>query len=152
VHELLRLLERAFARSSSQLTAPLSQFLASAPLGYTAGEVTSWISDVRHPLTHTDRRDIFALDTDVAPFVPRLEQAAFDVLCNKEHWRDPGSGRRSLWHPTAWVSRQGQLVRSAGTGGQFVQLLDPFGAYPVHLEGNLFPLPSGVWFRFVAAE
>jgi hypothetical protein len=43
-HELLRVFERAFCRSSSQLVTPLAEFLAGADMGYSVDEVERWVT------------------------------------------------------------------------------------------------------------
>ena len=45
-------------------------------------------------------RSDFALESDVCEFLPRMQQAARDVLINKATWRDASVNRRTAWEPT----------------------------------------------------
>ena len=94
----MRLFERAFRRSGPRgLAAPLVAFLDKR-FGYSAEEVRHWLR-LRGSAAHADQRREFVLDADVLPYLPRLEQAAWDVLMNKLVWRDPDPGRRRAWTP-----------------------------------------------------
>jgi hypothetical protein len=70
-HELLRVFERAFTLSSKQLVTPLADFLAGADMGYTKAEVERWLTLLRHPATHADKRAEFVLESDIRPVIPR---------------------------------------------------------------------------------
>ncbi|MDP8907988.1 MAG: hypothetical protein M3N47_02475 [Chloroflexota bacterium] len=96
LHEYLRLFERAFRLPAPGLGNPLVAMLHPR-FGYSVDEVQHWLSDLRHPATHADRRATFVLESDVRPFLARIEQAAWDVLLNKVTWRDSSTDRRSVW-------------------------------------------------------
>src|SRR6185503_17195257 len=98
-HELVRLFERAFARSSNTLLDPLANFLAKAGQGYTRDEVETWVVKMRHLATHADVQPDFALEADVRPVLSRMLMAAYEVLFNKNTWQTPASGRRKVWKP-----------------------------------------------------
>ncbi len=108
-----------------------------------------WIERVRHPLTHADRRAAFLLEKDVRSFAGRAMQAAYDVLLNKQTWRDPGIERRSLWKPECGTaSPRGDSFITKGCDAHLgYQSLDDSLAFPIHLGGILKELPEGVWAR-----
>jgi hypothetical protein len=146
-HEFLRLFERAFKLSSSELVKPLAQFLTGANRGYTVEEVTKWVVELRHPATHADWRPNFVTESDVRPVIQRMEQAAYDVLFNKAEWRSRSAERMNIWSPPA-----GTLADSAGffvvQGSELrllFQLLDDFGSYPLDLSAGIDMLPQGWW-------
>jgi hypothetical protein len=148
-HEFLRLFERAFGCSSSNLVEPLAQFLTGRERsGYTTEEVQGWVVDLRHPATHADRRPCFVLESDIRPVIQRVKQAAYDVLFNKAKWRDSSSERRKLWIPLAGTSSKSHdLFIVKGTAGIRLeaQLLDGFYSYPLDLSAGINALPKGWW-------
>lgn len=145
LHELFRVLERAFALPVRKLGPALVTFLHPR-FGYTTDEVDSWVN-LRDPATHADVRRTFVLEAGVRPILRRLEQAAEDVLFNKAQWQDPYLNRRDVWRPTAWTKDEfGAGVAHLGTqGSPEAQLLDQFGAYPTDLTAALSHLPDGWW-------
>jgi hypothetical protein len=145
LHELFRVLERAFALSARKLGPVLVNFLHPR-YGYTAEEVDGWIK-LRDPATHADVRHEFVLEAEVRPALRRMEQAAVDVLVNKTNWRCSDPNRRELWRPTAWTkSKLGEGVTHIRTPGRVEsQLLDQFGAYPTYLAGVTTRLPDNWW-------
>lgn len=151
-HELMRLFERAFRLGPYKLVQPLAEFLAGAEgMNYTLSEVERWIIALRHPATHADRRPSFVLESDVRPVVPRMIQAAYDVLFNKEVWRTPATKRRDLWRPTSGTSGESfdvYLVQGNPTRLE-LQSFDEVGSYPLNLDVGLrIPLPPEFWARW----
>lgn len=146
-HELLKVFERAFSLSSKNLVHPLAKFLETSGHEYTEAEVTNWVVDLRHPATHADKKDLFLLEADVRPVIPRMEQAAYDVLFNKTEWRSPSTDRRKVWSPSAGlVSESGSVYMSRSDKTPLrAQLLDAFRSYPVDLDAGLVELPEGWW-------
>lgn len=145
LHELFRVLERAFALPAKRLGSPLVNFLHPR-YGYKPDEVSGWIK-LRDPATHADVRRDFILEAEVRPTLRRLDQASVDVLVNKASWRSSDSQRRDLWRPTAWTKNEfGEGVAHLGTPGRMEsRLLDQFGAYPTDLAGVLTRLPDNWW-------
>jgi hypothetical protein len=146
-HELMRVFERAFARSSSKLWPPLAEFLCATPFGYTAEEVKEWIQ-IRHPATHADVRPTFLLASDVQPFVARMEQAAYDVLFNKVEWRRPSADRRALLVFDAGTSKadgSDLFIRQGITQEIAAAFMDGFRAYPLDLKAVLKDVPEDWW-------
>jgi len=101
-------------------------------------------------LTHADKRNDFLVEADVAASVPRMEQAAYDVLMNKKYWRSPGVERRNLWEPP---------YGSAGTAGSFFvanqqnlalsfKIMDPYGSWECDSSTWSPPMPKGWWKAF----
>ena len=150
--ELIRLFERAFTLGGAQLVKPLATFLGQAEFGYTEDEIKYWIEDVRHPLTHADRRADFLLEKDVRPYAGRVMQAAYEVLLNKLRWRDPETERRTIWLPDCGSSSaDGDSFITKGCDAHLgYQTLDDALVFPIDLGGVLSELPEGVWFRLPA--
>ena len=149
-HDLMRVFERAFALAPGALLDPLSNFLRGARLGYSRREIHKWL-ELRGPATHADRRPVVLSEPDLRAPVLRMEQAAYDVLINKEAWRDRSPRRRNRWRPTTGTrTSSGAVWIEQGSGhGEALraQLLDGFGVYPMNLEAGLGRLPDGVWWR-----
>jgi hypothetical protein len=143
--DLFRVFERAFALPAGVLVAPLHAFLHDR-YGYTEEEIEKW-RGLRHAATHADVRRRFVLEADVRPVLARVKQAAYDVLFNKESWRDQAPARRDLWSPTGWTSQPSGEVKvlQHSTGRLEAKLLDQFSAYPTDLEGAITALPAGWW-------
>ncbi|HEV2969252.1 MAG TPA: hypothetical protein VGY55_04620 [Pirellulales bacterium] len=145
-HELFRVFERAFKTACGQLSTPLSKFLAPNGCGYTPDEIKKWI-DLRGPLTHADRRPAFLLERDAAPVVHRMEQAAIDVLVNKQLWRDSSTAREQRWRPQFGSSDAGAgvfVMKDLGAELKF-DIMDQFGVYPLDLKYRLELAPAGWW-------
>lgn len=128
LHELMRVFENAFACGGARLLVdPLTDFLKSYPwaLGYTRDEVRSWIAELRHPATHADLKQArrVLLDPDIEPYLPRVEQAAYDVLFNKKNWHSRSSERLDRWHFKSMIKRDGSAIVSEG--GE-LQAYDPW--------------------------
>jgi hypothetical protein len=143
--DLFRVFERAFALPAGRLAAPLHTFLHER-YGYTEDEIKNW-QTLRDAATHADVRRSFVVEADVRPVLARVMQAAYDVLVNKQKWRDQSSERRELWAPNGWTSRPSGEVKvlQHSRGSMEGQLLDQFGAYPTDLQGAMTGLPAGWW-------
>lgn len=149
-HEFIRLFERAFGRSSTQLVDPLAEFLKGVPsFAYDRSDVNLWLTVLRHSSIHADRRKQLATALDIQKVLWRVEQAAYDVLFNKAEWRSISAERRSImtWH--AGVGRGDSFFITQGhTPKSTFQLMDPFGIFPK----ALFSIESreGWWARIAA--
>jgi hypothetical protein len=148
-HELLRVFERAFRLTSSKLVAPLGEFLDGADMGYSRAEVERWLTVLRHPATHADRRAEFVLESDIRPVIPRMMQAAYDVLFNKVIWRTPSIKRRALWHPSTGTTGDsfGIYLTRGEPLHMEVELLDEVGSYPMSLDAGLPNIPE-IWSKW----
>lgn len=141
-----RLFEDAFALSVGQLEKKLSKFLGHHPmgLGYTRNEVRTWLSH-RDAASHGDLHVAkkHALESDVQGFIPRMKQAAFDVLLNKDRWHEHGSDRREHWRPNVALGESPGIA--VATVGRPVNLrwkmLDPFSNWPI--AGDCRADPAG---------
>jgi hypothetical protein len=149
-HELLRVFERAFRLTSSGLVTPLAGFLAGTDMGYTAAEVERWLTVLRHPATHADRRAEFVLESDIRPVIPRMMQAAYDVLFNKVIWRNPSIERRQLWRPpTGTTSNSFDIYLTRGEPLQMdAEIFDEVGSYTVSLNAVLPKMPPEIWAKW----
>lgn len=151
LHELIRVLEVAFARAGTGLEKPLRQFLLQKPVfGYTEKEVHEWTS-LRDRATHADgkKSKSLALEGDVRPYAARIEQAAFDVLLNKRDWHTPTSDRRDVWTPSLVTKSQseehiGVVSRKNGKHPYSAILLDPFSVFP-HDRLRINNESEGAW-------
>jgi hypothetical protein len=148
-HDLVRLFERAFKLSPPKLSEPVAAFLDTR-FGYTLDEVREWFETHRDPATHADQRNDFSVEADLRPVVDRMEQAALDVLFNKENWRDDTTDRRSLWTPRAGTDGpEGMVFVTQGDSPppQTAQLMDEFGVFPMNLEAAIKDKPEEWWPR-----
>ncbi len=155
LHELVRIFENAFALSGERLVQPLLDFLRGYPgwnLEYSEEEVKHWIKGLRDPATHADLRiaSKVLVDIDVEPHLARIEQAAYDVLFNKEVWHRADTLRRHRWAFAALRRPDGGFIVDPGrrAGLRFFDDLDHFGAFryaPKHQikldlpEGTIHP-------------
>jgi hypothetical protein len=115
LHELFRLFENAFSTAGVALVEPLAAFLQSYPswrLEYNGDEIGMWVRDLRHPATHADLQKTtkLAMDSDIDPYMPRIEQAAYDVLFNKESWNSCSPGRLQRWNLTTAQLPDGGVI------------------------------------------
>jgi hypothetical protein len=150
-HEFTRLFERAFARSGTRLTKPLSEFLKDTPHNFSRREVEQWTVHARHPLTHADERDDLLLEADALRIVGRMEEAAYDVLFNKAEWRSADVARRhTLEHLAGSSGPNFNIFLTQGLKDQVVetQLFDVFGVYPSDFSAALTKLPERWWAKF----
>lgn len=148
-HEFVRVFESAFALPFSQLTKKLLQFL-NPVYGYSKEELDTWTRH-RDPLTHADgkKSNEIYLDSDVRRYTQRMQQAAYDVLFNKEVWSDRSSRRRDIWTPhAASTSPTGDIVirRGSAPSIQF-QVLDEFAVFPKDLNATLNDTPQEWWYK-----
>lgn len=143
--DLMRLFERAFRTAAPQLATPLVAFLDKR-FGYTTDEVGHWTTTMRGATAHADRRAEFLIEPDVRPYLARVEQAAWDVLMNKEKWRDAAPGRRSVWSPHGGsTSPAGDLtVAVHSTPTLVAQLTDRWEEFPLDL-GSRVRAPDAWW-------
>jgi len=151
--EFIRLFECAFKLSSSQVENKLSQFLAGSKLGYTKEEIKVWLS-YRHGAMHADgkKTDEIVLESDVKSYIPRMEQAAYDVLFNKKIWGNSSRERAdNLPHIVATLNEKNGLVITKGSTPTFqVQMFDDFQVYPMDLNAVINNLPDGLWSKWTA--
>ena len=145
--DLIRLFERAFKVGPSKLADPLTTFLAPR-FGYSSEEVDHWLTTLRGSVAHADQRNVFLLQADVRPYVPRVEQAAWDVLMNKKRWRSPDSARRPLWSPDGGsVDPAGQMVVEVDASVPMQsQISDRWDEFPLDLGGRI-SVPDDWWPR-----
>jgi len=97
--DLIRFFENAFNKTCHGLSKKLKQFLRSE-MGYTKSEIDFWFS-LRNGASHGDigKAEKRVLESDVDKIVHRMEQAALDVLFNKNTWYTFNKNRREVWVP-----------------------------------------------------
>lgn len=145
--QLLRVFERAFRLGPFDLTGPLATFLASGCQGFAEPEVSTW-TQVRGAAAHADRREEFVLTADVAPFVPRMREAAYDVLLNKSEWRSRSATRREQWKAASGsADAAGGIFVTQGSAATLAfQFRDGHAQYPLLLSGPAEgALPLAAW-------
>jgi hypothetical protein len=151
--EFIRLFECAFQQSSTQVERKLSQFLAGSELGYTREEIKIWLS-YRHGAMHADgkKTNEIVLESDVKAYIPRMQQAAYDVLFNKKTWGNSSRERAdNLPHIVATSNDENDLVITQGSTPTFhVQMFDDFQVYPMDLNAFINVLPDGLWSKWAA--
>ncbi len=139
VRELFRFFERAFKTDGERLGTLLKQFLQNTPNKFSAQELNEWVR-FRGQTIHADRSNEFLLERDLRMTAFRMEEAGYDVLFNKDQWRDASTARRSnLRLPGGSRENTGHLLfktPSSTIRAQF-QFLDASGAYPINLEMDL---------------
>ena len=148
--ELFRLFERAFRRGPSACVEPLTTFLTRHPqhhaLGFTSAEVQFWMENLRAESVHADRRPSFARSPEVEPFLARMEFAAYDVLFNKDRWRQPSAARRSqqVFMSAVESDRRGLVVFQPGAP-VMINWIDPWGVFPTDYRARLTLGPEWIW-------
>jgi hypothetical protein len=144
--DFIRLFERAFALGGRAMVEPLANFLSASGQGYSRPEIAKWL-DMRAGVTHADKRNEILFRGDVAWLTPRLRQAAFDVLLNKNAWRSPDLERRSTWSPAVGTSSpDADMFGVRGREWRFqYAIFDSFRRFPLHLKASLARLPKGWW-------
>ncbi len=145
--ELLRVFERAFARTSNKLIVCLTDFLEARPvLRYTKSEVKGWIAKMRGPAVHADRDRRLLVAADYRPIVNRMLFAAYDVLLNKRDWHSADGARRAVWTPTRGPRPEGGIVAIRGTkAGIAMEMLDCYGAFNTRANIPNFSLGDDFW-------
>lgn len=149
--DYIRIFENAFELSSKQLSARLVKFI-DARMNYTRREVDDWIS-YRDPISHADKKksDSIAFDSDVGPFVNRMEQAAYDVIMNKNEWGSKCIARRSLWSPSMYSTGNGKTILDRSHEGKKVtsRQKDRFNAYYISVIGRVREIDENLYPKIV---
>jgi hypothetical protein len=149
IRDLFRLFERAFRSGPTACIGPLAQFLGSHPrndaLQYSQAEVAHWFDVLRATSMHADRRPTYARSADVAPHLGRVEVAAYDVLFNKELWRDATASRRSALDIASGVQTNGTTVVLGPGASVQIPWMDPWSGYPIDHGARVALTPGWVW-------
>ena len=146
-HEYFRFFERAFKRSNKGLLKPLSEFLSKNDMmGYSETEIENWI-DIRHRSVHANNKKGFVVERDLRSYVPRLEQAVYEVLFNKASWHNKSTLRRSLLDfPVGTVNSSNEKYFKHGTAFKMdIQPLDETSSYPISFKEVFGELPDNAW-------
>jgi hypothetical protein len=144
-HEYVRLFERAFRRPASRITDLVLATLDPA-LEYDRSEVAVWFDKVRDPATHADERPTVVMAADVAPLLPRISQAAYDILFNKRDWRSDTTVRRNFCNPRAGIKKGNELFAVQGEAPVTTMTwLDEVGVYPLNFGPDIPSSPRSEW-------
>lgn len=155
--EFIRIIECAFQSSTSGIDKKLNQFLQGANLGYTREEVKNWLS-YRNGAIHANRKQTPTIiyESDVRVFIPRMEQAIYDVVFNKKVWGDTSSERIDKWMPSvATTNIEGDITLTAGEPMVLRnQVFDDFNVYPLDLNARLTvsQLPKEFWVKIPVSK
>jgi hypothetical protein len=98
--------------------------------------------------THADRR-LGAVESETRRVVNRMEQAAFDVLFNKEKWHEPDIARRKALKPIyGSLAPMGlhMFKTPESTVAVAFSYFDGFSAYPLDLRLDLYQAVPKSWF------
>jgi hypothetical protein len=137
--DYIRLFENAFGLSTKELPKKLTQFLH-PKFGYSRDEIRQW-TNIRDPLSHADNKENSAIyyESDITPYIDRVEQAAYDVLFNKLKWGNKSSERKDVWLPgTYTTSPHNEGVATPGSRFK-IHLRDRFDVYPIYVTTNFVP-------------
>lgn len=142
----IRCFERAFARAGQKLIKPLAAFLSAGSDGYSRPEIARWI-EIRDGVTHADKRDEILFEGDVAWVVERVTQAVYDVLLNKQVWRNPDPGRRIVWSSPCGTVNADCGLRANTNHDMLItfKVFDEYRRFPLNLDGALTGIPAGWW-------
>ena len=147
--ELYRFFERAFACTETHLGKSLKEFLKGTAHHFSAAEINRWIK-LRGRTIHADRSEAFFLERDFRLISQRMEEAAYDILFNKEAWRSRSATRRMAFPipigTTSDACRNMFKLASAEVPIAF-RFLDAFSSYFIHLEMGLTDLPADWYHR-----
>jgi len=154
LHELIRMLENAFATSSKPLATLLSKFLKDSPFQFTDKEIEYMVKSLRDQSTHADTNKPIVVESDIRPYIYKMEEIAYDVLFNKANWHTPDIKRRDILKPKAGVRGNGTAFTYQHNDGfaHIVQMFDPFGAFPFNLSGMLTHNNTKFWFKKAGKE
>jgi hypothetical protein len=145
--DLVRVFENGFGLGASQMGKKLAQFLDGAGQGFTRAEIEEWLS-LRDLVSHGDRQVSFPHESWVRKLLPRMEEAALDVLLNKATWGNSSRMRRDVWRPPARsLTNEGKKLEGAAGGdwGLRVMMFDAFGVYPLAVSASVECLPDEWW-------
>jgi len=148
--EFVRFFELAFRAPFTQLNKRLEKFFEPTPFGYTRSEINRWIA-LRHPMSHADMKktQAIAITSDVRRHILRMEQAALDVLFNKDSWSDKSVTRRRVWTPdVCTTSENGHIVVKEGSKLSLLfRTYDEFDVYPRILNATLNNIEDSWYFK-----
>jgi hypothetical protein len=137
--EFLRGTPHNFACNEKYLGKFLKEFLRGTPHNFSDTEINRWIKS-RGRTIHADRSDEFFLERDCRLISQRMEEAAFDILFNKEEWRSRTAARRIAFPipigATSYNCRD-MFKRPSAEVPIAYQFLDAFSSYVINLEMNL---------------
>jgi hypothetical protein len=147
--EFYRFFERAFACTDTYLSRLLKAFLNGTGHNFSATEINHWMT-VRGRTIHADRSEEFFLERDFRRISQRMEEAAYDILFNKEEWRSSSATRRQAFSiPIGTMSPDCRDIfkRPSVEAPLRVELLDAFGSYPLNLGIPLQGLPTDWYYK-----
>lgn len=148
--EFIRLFERAFNKENRALIKPLSLFLGSAKkLEYTEEEIKNWIT-IRHRLNHSNSKEGFLIDREIIHNIPRIEQATYDILFNKNLWGNKSLDRRDFFEFKKRIDKDNKaVVKTKSNEDIGLILYDETRTFPVSFMARFEPnkIPKEWWYE-----
>ncbi len=134
--EFYRLIEAAFGEALGALKKPLHEFLSTAPhaMKFTKKETDHWVM-MRGAAMHGDR--YIAPNEAIAPYLERLQWAAYDLVLHKEHWGTKDCARRPGLAILSGPSTDGSVITFYPSATIPIDFMDPFGVYAVDRRASL---------------
>ena len=149
--EYIRLFEKGFKSSNSGLIKPLADFLSGyTKLNYDKSEIENWIN-MRNKSVHANCKDGFLIERDIISLIPRLEQAAIDILFNKSNWGDRSINRRNLFKFKKGIkdSKNTLFAQPSSNENLSFMYFDESKTFLVNLKANFEQkmIPKNWWYQ-----
>lgn len=149
--EYIRLFEKGFKSSNSGLIKPLSDFLLSyTKLNYDKSEIENWIN-MRNKSIHANCKDGFLIEREIISLIPRLEQAAIDILFNKSNWGNRSINRRNLFEFKRGIKDSNNNIFLPPLSNENLHLMffDESKTFPINLKANFDQkkIPRNWWYQ-----
>jgi hypothetical protein len=141
--ELYRSIEAAFGDAIGALKIPLHEFLKTTPyaMKFTKKETDHWVA-MRGATMHGDRS--IASNAAIAPYLDRLQWAAYDLVLHKENWGMKDPARRPGLPILSGPRADGSVVIFYPSATIPVEFMDPFGVYVIDRRVQANPGGPGV--------
>lgn len=149
--EYIRLFEKGFKSSNSGLIKPLAEFLLSyEKLNYDKSEIENWIN-MRNKSVHANCKEGFLIEREIISLIPRLEQAAIDILFNKSNWGDRSINRKNLFEFKRGIKDSNNNIFLPPLSNENLQYIffDESKTFPVNLKANFDQkmIPINWWYQ-----
>lgn len=149
LREYFRLFEIGFKKSNRALIEPLFKFLAqNTVFNYRKDEISNWIN-IRHKTVHANHKQGFLINRNLYSSFARIEQAAVDILFNKEKWNNADLTRRELYNFKTGVKETGQVYSLPNLDSKFSLIaFDETHTFPMDFVGGYKPenIPNAWWY------
>lgn len=149
--EFFRLFEKAFNRSNRKLIIPMTKFLCqNSKLNYSQNEIENWVK-IRNKTIHANHKEGFLINRDLYEIMSRIEQAAIDILFNKQYWNDSSITRESKYNFEKGILNENNQVFSLPniTYDISIMAFDETHTFPMSYSGGFKPenIPNEWWYE-----